>query len=167
MCSRGTSSTVQGKSLQLRARHTLGWSTCSRSCCHYAAVTSTRNSRQVALRTTLGLLMQSGSSARPYDRTDHHVMTERTKQQQDLDKTHETNLRCICVRLKMKVNTFIQAKCPRPNAKTPQSQESNFQKYRVLGRFYHCKQKHSGQNRHIIPIVERVRTALDLENISV
>ena len=54
----GTSSTVQGKSLQLRAQYTLGWSTCSRSCGPFAVVTSTRNSRQVALRTTLGLLMQ-------------------------------------------------------------------------------------------------------------
>ena len=59
---------------------TLGWSTCSRSCCPFAVVTSTRNSRQVALRTTLGLLMQSirKRSARPYDRTDLLVMTEST-----------------------------------------------------------------------------------------
>ena len=49
----------------------------------------------------------------------------------------------------------------------PQSQESNFQKCRVLGRFYNCKQKHSGQNKHIIPIEERVSTAQDLENIGV
>ena len=69
MCSSGTSSTIQGKSLQLRAQYTLGWSTCSRSCGPFAVVTSTRNTRQVALRTTLGLLMQSieKRSARPLD----------------------------------------------------------------------------------------------------
>ena len=48
----------RSKSLQLRAQYTLGWLTCSRSCGPLAVVTSTLNSRQVALRTTLGLLMQ-------------------------------------------------------------------------------------------------------------
>ena len=50
--------TIRWQSLQLRAQRTLGWLTCSRSCGPFAVVTSTRNSRQVALRTTLGLLMQ-------------------------------------------------------------------------------------------------------------
>ena len=56
---------------------------------------------------------------------------------------------------------------PMSKTRAPQSQESNLQKCRVLERFYHCKQKHSGQNKHIIPIVEGISTAQDLENIGV
>ena len=118
MCSSGTSSTVQGKSLQLRAQYTLGRSTCSRSCGPFAAVTSTRNSRQVALRTNLGLLMRSRSTARPHDRTDHLVMTESTNNDKIWIKLTTQTCDASACASKMKVSTFVWAKCPRPNAST-------------------------------------------------
>ena len=56
----------------------VGWPTCSRTFGPFAIVTSTRNSHQVAVRTTPGLLMQPTGkrSAPPYRRTDLRVMIE-------------------------------------------------------------------------------------------
>ena len=72
-------------------------------------------------------------------------MSETLKQQKDLDKTHNTNLRCI---------SFVWAKCQRPNASTTIAREQF---------------PEMSCHREILslPIVESVGTAQDLENIGV